>query len=201
MNVSRRHVLRVAGRVAPLAVLGIPPDAQASMTGRLFDWLNSRPVEMPRAGEDILAFAARVVPEVTANDAFYVQSIGHSSPGLSRRKWRLNIKGEIKQPFSATFSELGVFRQEKTWATMTCIGNPVGGGQIGNALWQGIPLKNLIEQAGIAESVRRSVSARVIFRAADGYHDSISMEQALYPRTLLCTRMNGNHLPRDHGAP
>ena len=201
MNVSRRHLLKIAGRVAPLAVIGIHHDAQASMTGRLFDWLNNRPVETPRAGEDILAFAARVVPEVTANDKFYVQSIGHSSPRLSRRKWRLNIKGEVNQAFSAAFSELGALRQEKTWATMTCIGNPVGGGQIGNALWEGIPLKSLIERAGVAESVRRSVSARVIFRAADGYHDSISLEQALDSRTLLCTGMNGEFLPRDHGAP
>ena len=96
---------------------------------------------------------------------------------------------------------MNALRQEKTWATITCIGNPVGGGQIGNALWGGVPLKTLIERAGVAESVRRSVSARVIFRAADDYHDSISLEQALDPRTLLCTRMNGEYLPQDHGAP
>ncbi|MCY3823706.1 MAG: molybdopterin-dependent oxidoreductase [Nitrospinae bacterium] len=201
MNVSRRHLLRVAGRIAPLAVIGIPRDAQASMMGRLFDWLNSRPVETPRPGEDILAFAARVVPEVTPNDKFYVQSIGHTSPKLSRRKWRLNVKGEVTGPLSATYAGLSALRQEKTWATMTCIGNPVGGGQIGNALWEGIPLATLIERAGVSESVRRSVSARVIFRAADGYHDSISLEQALDSRTLLCARMNGEYLPRDHGAP
>ncbi len=201
MNVSRRRLLRTAAGIAPLAVIGIPRDAGASMMGRLFDWLNSRPVETPGAGEDILEFAARVVPEVTANDEFYVQSIGHSSPGISRNKWRLNIKGEVNQPFSVTFAELSALGQEKTWATMTCIGNPVGGGQIGNALWEGVPLKSLIERAGVAEGVRRSVSARVIFRAADGYHDSISLEQALDSRTLLCVRMNGENLPRDHGAP
>ena len=201
MNVSRRQLLRVAGRIAPLAVVGIPRGAQASMTGRLFDWLNSRPVEAPGRGEDILEFAARVVPEVTANEKFYVQSIGHTSPKLSRRKWRLKVEGEVTEPFSATYEELSALGREKTWATMTCIGNPVGGGQIGNALWEGIPLTTLIERAGVSESVRRSVSARVIFRAADGYHDSISLEQALDSRTLLCTRMNEEPLPRDHGAP
>ena len=94
MSISRRHMLRLAAGVTPLVVLGIPRDAQASMMGRLFDWLNSRPVETPRPGEGILEFAARVVPEVTANDKFYVQSIGHTSPRLSRRKWRLNVEGE-----------------------------------------------------------------------------------------------------------
>ncbi|MDE0330252.1 MAG: molybdopterin-dependent oxidoreductase [Nitrospinae bacterium] len=201
MNLSRRRLLQNIAGIAPLAVIGIPRDAQASMMGHLFDWLNSRPVETPRPGEGILEFAARVVPEVTANDKFYVQSIGHASPELSRREWRLNVKGEVIEPFSVTFAELSALGQEKTWATMTCIGNPVGGGQIGNALWDGVPLKTLIERAGVAESVRRSVSARVIFRAADGYHDSISLEQALDSRTLLCSRMNRDYLPRDHGAP
>ena len=201
MNVTRRHLLQAVGSIAPLAVIGIPHAAQASMMGRLFDWLNSRPVETPRPGEGILEFAARVVPEVTANDKFYVQSIGHTSPILSRREWRLNVKGEVTDPLSIAWEELNTLGQVKTWATMTCIGNPVGGGQIGNALWEGVPLRTLIERAGVADSVRRSVSARVIFRAADGYHDSISLEQALDSRTLLCTRMNRDYLPRDHGAP
>ena len=201
MNVTRRRLLQVAGRVAPLAVVGIPHDAQASMMGRLFDWLNSRPVETPRPGEGILEFAARVVPEVTANDKFYVQSIGHSAPKLSRREWRLRVKGEVTDSLSVAYAELSALRQEKTWATMTCIGNPVGGGQIGNALWEGVPLKTLLERSGVEENVRRSVSARVIFRAADGYHDAISIEQAFDSRTLLCSRMNGEYLPRDHGAP
>lgn len=201
MNVSRRHLLRTAAGIASLAIIGIPRDAGASMMGRLFDWLNNRPVETPGPGEDILEFASRVVPEVTANDGFYVQSIGYSSPEISRNKWRLNIKGEVNQPLSVTFAELSALGREKTWATMICIGNPVGGGQIGNALWEGVPLKSLIERAGVAEGVRRSVAARVIFRAVDGYHDSISLEQALDSRTLLCARMNGENLPRDHGAP
>ena len=201
MSISRRRMLQNMAGIAPLAIIGIPRDAKALMTGRLFDWLNSRSVETPRPGEDILDFAARVVPEVTANDKFYVQSIGHSPPNFSRREWRLNFKGDVTHPISVTYANFSALRREKTWATMTCIGNPVGGGQIGNALWEGVPLRNLIERAGAPESVRRSVAARVIFRAADGYHDSISLEQALDSRTLLCTRMNGEYLPRDHGAP
>ena len=78
MNISRRHLLQAVGGIAPLAVIGIPRDAQASMMGHLFDWLNSRPVESPKPGEGILEFAARVLPEITANEKFYVQSIGHS---------------------------------------------------------------------------------------------------------------------------
>ena len=42
MNVSRRRILGAASMVAPLAVLGTPGAARASMVGRLFDWLNNR---------------------------------------------------------------------------------------------------------------------------------------------------------------
>ncbi len=201
MNVSRRRVLGAAVRVAPLAVLGAPGDAGASMAGRLFDWLNARPAQTPQPGEDVLAFAARVVPEVTPNEKFYVQSIGHTAPRLSPRKWRLALGGEVAAPFSVSLADLRAMEQRAAWATMTCIGNPVGGGQIGNALWEGVPLGLLIERAGLSRSVRRAVSTRVVFRAADGYHDSIALEQALDARTLLCLKMNGEPLPRDHGAP
>ncbi len=201
MNVSRRRILGAASMVAPLAVLGTPGAARASMVGRLFDWLNNRPVETPEPGEGILEFAARVLPEVTANEKFYVQSIGPAPPSLSPRRWRLRIRGEVAAPLALSLSDLNALPEETAWATITCIGNPVGGGQIGNALWGGVPLRGLIERAGLAGGVRRSVSARVVFRAADGYHDSIDLAQALDPRTLLCTRMNGAPLPRAHGAP
>ena len=200
MSVSRRRALRAAG-LAPLALIGAARGARASMAGRLFDWLNSRPVETPRPGEGILEFAARVLPEVTANEDFYEQSIGGAPPAASPRKWRLRVGGEVRAPLSLSFSDLDALPRAEAWAAMTCIGNPVGGGQIGNALWRGTPLRGLIERAGAAESLRRSVSARVVFRAADGYHDSISFEQALDSRTLLCAKMNGEYLPREHGAP
>ncbi len=201
MLILRRQMLQTAARAALLAIVGVPHNARASMMGRLFDWLNSRPVETPASGEGILDFAARVLPEVTPTEKFYVQSIGAAPPAISPREWRLKVKGEVVAPFSASLSEMNVLGRVKTWATMTCIGNPVGGGQIGNALWEGMPLKTLLERVGVAERVRRSVAARVIFRAADGYHDSISLERALDARTLLCTKMNGENLPRDHGAP
>lgn len=201
VNVSRRRVLGVASRVAPLAVMGTPAAARASMVGRLFDWLNSRPVETPAPGEGILEFAARVLPEVTSNEKFYVQSIGPAPPSPSPGRWRLRIGGEVAAPLTLSASDLNALREERAWATITCIGNPVGGGQIGNALWGGVPLRGLLARAGLAESVRRSVSARVVFRAADGYHDSIDLAQALDPRALLCARMNGARLPQAHGAP
>ena len=91
--------------------------------------------------------------------------------------------------------------RRKAWVTLTCIGNPVGGGQIGNALWEGVALRSLLERARVRQGAFISPASRVVFRAADGYHDSISLEAAMDERVLLCHRMNGTSLPPSHGAP
>ncbi len=169
--------------------------------GSFFDWLNSRPVERPRAGEGVLDFAARVLPEVTPNEKFYVLSIGYSTPAFSRDEWRLSIKGDVRSKLSLRLADLAAMTQVRSWATLTCIGNPVGGGQIGNALWEGVPLRSVLERAGVNEKTRRRAAGRAVFLAADGYHDSIPLDLAFDARTLLCLRMNGEPLPRAHGAP
>lgn len=171
------------------------------MMGGLFDWLENRPVERPGPGEDILEFAARVLPEVTPNGKFYVQSIGFSPPRISPDGWKLSVSGDVHTSLALRLADLAAMPQARAWATLSCIGNPVGGGQIGNALWEGVPLRGVLERAGVRERTLRSVAGRAIFRAADGYHDSLPIELALDGRTLLCTRMNGAPLPRDHGAP
>ncbi|MFP6867985.1 MAG: molybdopterin-dependent oxidoreductase, partial [Nitrospinota bacterium] len=40
------------------------------------------------------------------------------------------------------------------------MGNPVGGGQVGNALWRGVPLRALLERAGAGRRTLDSVAGR-----------------------------------------
>ncbi len=200
MGISRRNLIGGGVSTAALALIG-PAGRAEAMLGRIFDWLNSRPVAAPLPGEGILDFAARVLPEITPTDKFYVQSIGRAPAGGAKGEWKLSVGGAVASPFEMSASDLAALPQREAWAAITCIGNPVGGGQIGNALWRGVPLRTLLERAGIHESAMRSPAGRAVFRAADGYHDSISLEAALDERTLLCHRMNGAPLPPDHGAP
>lgn len=200
MPLSRRRLIQAGAASAVLVVVGSAGEAEAMM-GRLLDWIESRPAEHPRPGEDPLDFAAWVLPEVTPNEKFYVQSIGFSSPSISPVGWRLRVSGDVRAPLSLGLPELAAMPQARAWATLVCIGNPVGGGQIGNALWEGVPLRAVLERAGVGEGTLRSVAGRAVFRAADGYHDSVPIEAALDGRALLCLRMNGAPLPPDHGAP
>ncbi len=61
--------------------------------------------------------------------------------------------------------------------TLECIGNGVAGEAISTAKWEGIPLKTLLQEAGVSPR-----GDDVIFRAADGYSDSIPMERAMPSR-------------------
>ena len=66
-----------------------------------------------------------------------------------------------------------------------------------SALWEGIPLKDLLERAGTI----KPGATKVVLHAADGYTDSIHLTKALEPTTLVAFRMNGETLPQGHGYP
>jgi DMSO/TMAO reductase YedYZ molybdopterin-dependent catalytic subunit len=65
-----------------------------------------------------------------------------------------------------------------------------------NALWEGIPLRNLLQRAGVKKG-----ATKVVFHAADDYSDSIHLTKALESTTLLAVHMNGVTLPQEHGFP
>jgi hypothetical protein len=61
---------------------------------------------------------------------------------------------------------------DKTEAvTLSCIGNPVGGDSIGNAIWEGVTLKNVLKLAGPKSGIKK-----VVFYGGEGYTDSIPFD-------------------------
>ena len=65
-----------------------------------------------------------------------------------------------------------------------------------NAVWRGAPLRSLIEAAG-----PKPGTTKVLFRAVDGYTDTISLQKAMEATTLIAFEMNGAPLPERHGYP
>ena len=64
------------------------------------------------------------------------------------------------------------------------------------AEWTGVPLVDVLEHVGIDPKARF-----VFFFTIDGWWDSIDMDDARHPQTLLAYAMNGPEMPLDHGAP
>ncbi|MGH7251435.1 MAG: molybdopterin-dependent oxidoreductase [Nitrospiraceae bacterium] len=174
---SRRDFLRLAGGLTVLSVLPFPEPA----AGGLFDRLFSPP--------------AQLTPAITPNDEFYVTSY-RSPPTVRTGSWELSIKGLVDKPLTLTYSHLLARPAVSEIVTLECVGNPVAGEFISTASWEGVPLKALLEEVGVASN-----AYDVVFRAADDYSDSIRVERAMAGDVLVAHTMNGVPLPQGHGFP
>ena len=184
MSTGRRELIQRAAFFAVLAAVGglairtIVRGASAVTPSRVF------------------TNAGRMPPEITPNDQFYEVSKNIVNPRVDAATWKLEFKGDFASPISLTYDDLQALPWKEQYLTLTCISNRIGGGLISNALWRGVPLKNLLETAQMASSVER-----LAFSAADGYVDSFPVEWALREDTLVAYRMNGEPLPDGHGFP
>jgi DMSO/TMAO reductase YedYZ molybdopterin-dependent catalytic subunit len=139
---------------------------------------------------------AGISAQVTPNERFYVISKNLVDPTLSAAGWSLEIKGLVDNPQHLSYSALLAQPSKDMFATLECVSNTVGGDLMSNARWTGVPLAGLIESAGA-----RRDATWVIFKSADGYVESLPLDLARLPTTLLAHSMNGMPLPSKHGFP
>ena len=136
--------------------------------------------------------------EITSNDHYYVVSKNLvSDPNVNAQGWQLTVDGEVAHPFTLTYNDLLKQPMKQQYESMMCISNEVGGEYMSSALWEGIPLADLLNKAGGANRG----ATKVVLYAADDYSDSIHLSKALEPTTLVAVRMNGVALPQGHGYP
>jgi DMSO/TMAO reductase YedYZ molybdopterin-dependent catalytic subunit len=138
----------------------------------------------------------RLSPEVTPNAEFYLVSKNVVDPTVKVEEWRLSVGGLVEHPYQLTYDELRSLPAVEQYTTLECISNEVGGNLISNALWRGVRLSLLLEKAGLKEGV-----VDIVLRAVDDYSDSIPLDKALHPGTLVVWEMNGEPLPQRHGFP
>jgi DMSO/TMAO reductase YedYZ molybdopterin-dependent catalytic subunit len=79
---------------------------------------------------------------------------------------------------------------------LSCISNEIGGDPISTSYWTGVRLPDLAKDLGL----RLGVKALAI-SAADGFYESVSLDDMRDPRTLLVYGMNGQTLPIEPGYP
>jgi hypothetical protein len=95
-----------------------------------------------------------------------------------------------------TYDQVVARATQQKITTLSCISNEIGGDLTGTAQWTCFPLKDLLNEAGVKPG-----AIKVKFHAADDYEDSIFIDRALNPNTVLVVAMNGQPLPDDHGGP
>ena len=138
-------------------------------------------------------------PLITPNADFYRIDTALTLPRPALDGWRLRLEGAVDSPFSLSFDELLAMPQVEAPITISCVSNKVGGDLVGTAVWQGVPLTDLLERAG----VRTGPDAeQIVGRSLDGFTVGFPTSAALDGRTaLVAVGMNGEPLPREHGFP
>ena len=138
-----------------------------------------------------------ITPLMTPNDDFFRIDTALSIPRVDLANWRLEIKGNVREPFSISYDELLAMPQVEAPITLACVSNRVGGTLIGTAMWQGVELRTLLDRAGVEPSGEQIVGTSV-----DGYNAGFPTSAAFDGRSsLVAIGMNGVPLPLDNGFP
>ena len=134
--------------------------------------------------------------EVTPTELFYRIDISPIIPAVNAQTWRLSVNGLVDNPIEITYEELKAMPSVEQFSTLGCVSNKVGGDLISNAIWKGVPLRNLLEQAKIKQGAEY-----IVFRCFDGYDVGIPLEKGLEDGTILAYEMNRETLTPAHGFP
>lgn len=137
-----------------------------------------------------------ITPVLTETKDFYHVSKNLSDPTVSSVGWTFKIFGKVDKPLTFTLADLQARAKTQKITTLCCISNPVGGDLISTAQWTGVPLKDLLSEAGV-----QSGAIDLKCHAADDYEDSIPVAKGMDPDVMVVIGMNGEPLPDYHGAP
>lgn len=159
----------------------------------------------------LLLPAHSLAKEYERSDISSIPAIGNTNPADSRQPtfnaehgviyqrlrdggfsdWRLSIEGRVARPGEYSLADLKRFPSRTQITKHTC-----EEGWSAIAEWTGVPLRRVLEAAGMLPSARF-----VQYYAFDDSAEGIDMFDALHPQTILAYGMNGRDLPVSHGAP
>lgn len=196
---SRRGVL-AAGGIAVGAIV----------TGGLGRWVASyrvggTDVSLPVATDPAPGFPAGlekrisgITPLRTPTDEFYRVDTRLILPVVDADDWTLTIDGDVERQVTLTFDDLAAMPTIERDITLTCVSNEVGGPYVGGARWLGVPLRDVLDRAGIDATG----ADQILSTDVDGMTLSTPLRVALDGRdAMIAIGMNGGPLPRAHGFP
>ncbi|QAY72962.1 oxidoreductase [Agromyces protaetiae] len=139
-----------------------------------------------------------ISPLLTPNADFYRIDTALRVPEVDPATWTLRIHGMVDQEVMLTWDEFLALPFSESTTTLACVSNEVGGNLIGNAVWLGTPVRDLLKRAGPS-----SDADMVLSRSIDGFTAGTPIEALTDPgrEAVLAVGMNGEPLPLAHGFP
>jgi DMSO/TMAO reductase YedYZ molybdopterin-dependent catalytic subunit len=155
---------------------------------------------------------------ITANDAFFVRwHLADMPITLDATKFTLKVHGRVKTPLALRRADLQKdFEPVEITAVCQCSGNSrgffaprVAGGQwangaMGNAVWKGARLKDILDKAGLeadAVQVRLNGAEGPVAPGTPDFIKAIDVDLARHPDVIVAYAMNGQDLPLLNGFP
>ena len=152
----------------------------------------------------------------TDNEVFFKRNQGQiMQRPVKLSAWRLAVEGLVKNSLTLTFKDIRRMPKAELANTLECSGNsrsllkekasgnPWTVGGVGNAIWGGIWLRDVLDQAELekgAQHVSFEGLDKPLGSAGVKFIRSIPLEKAI-ASTLLAYEMNGQPLPLKHGYP
>jgi DMSO/TMAO reductase YedYZ molybdopterin-dependent catalytic subunit len=203
-DLSRRRFLVLAGVAAASAavlaagaavVRGLSSGIESIRSGlRLPRPADPSPPIPPTADLDVPG----ITPYVTPNEEFYRIDTALVVPNVDPATWTLRINGMVERELELTFDDLLAKPLVERAITLTCVSNEVGGDLVGNAVWLGYPVRELLAEAGPLAG-----ADMVLSRSVDGFTAGTPLDALQDPErlSLIAVGMNGEPLPLEHGFP
>ena len=185
-RLSRRELLKVA----PVLVLGAfaVPRLQESLLKHglgFSDWASK---QLFHRGNSAPTFRDS---ELTPLEKFPVNDYDVDDPGVIFENWTLTVSGAVQTPGEYRLAQVQALPRIRQNTRHVCV---EGWDVIGR--FGGARLSDFLAMIGADTSARF-----VTVGCADDYYESLDMETALHPQTLLCYEMYDQPLTREHGAP
>jgi DMSO/TMAO reductase YedYZ molybdopterin-dependent catalytic subunit len=211
---ARREMIKASLAVAALGALPewvLPAFAQGETLVPFTD-LPANANFAPSADRRVVDIR-RIDGPFTPADQFY--TIQHyNQPEINPAAYRLSVSGLVDRPISLSLDDLKRMRAAELIAGFECSGNrrPLQG-LCGNGRWTGVPLRAVLDRAGVKSEAREFVffgadkgEEEVEFRTQkfkveQQFGRSLSREQALSGEPFLAYALNGEPLTKHQGFP
>ncbi|AND39997.1 MULTISPECIES: sulfite oxidase [Cytobacillus] len=154
----------------------------------------------------------------TPQEYFYLRN-HFSYPLINPQNLFLSISGNVNKAMEISLSELYRFPSKTILVPLECAGNnrakfkpKVFGeqweeGAVSQGKWKGVPLKELLNKAGLLDGSKEAVFAGLDFGERKDLNESfyfarsLPIEKALHEDTIVAYEFNGKPLPYKQGYP
>jgi DMSO/TMAO reductase YedYZ molybdopterin-dependent catalytic subunit len=213
---TRREILKGGLAVAGLGVFGFPEWALPALAqGETLVPFTDLPASInltPTADRRIIDIRNISGPLTPRDQFFTTQHYGH--PDVDPVAYRLKVGGLVERPLTLTLDELKKIGSTELVFGFECSGNrrPLQG-LSSNGRWTGVPLRAVLDRAGVRAEAREFVffgadqGAEEVefrgntFKVDQQFGRSLPREKAMAPEPMLAYALNGEPLTKHQGFP